>query len=132
MIDPTKSRLAEIRLALLALHKALVDAERISYEKTMGVIQSPSHFLQLLTQDPWFAWLQPLSLFIVSLDELEEAEEPLTAARLDAAIQEARLLLTPSESGEGFSRHYFDALQGDTQVVIAHTDTMKILGRGRK
>ena len=86
---------------------------RHSYEQTVGAIQSPNHFLQLLTQDPWFAWLQPLSQLIVSLDVLEEAEEPLTGATVDMAIKEARLLLTPSEAGEGFSRHYYDALQAD-------------------
>ncbi len=131
MTNLTKNHLEEVRLALLALHKALVDSERISYEKTMGSIHSHSHFLQLLTQDPWFAWLQPLSRFIVSLDELEEAEAPLTVARLDKVIKEARSLLTPSESGEGFARHYFDALQRDSEVVIAHAETMKLFGRVR-
>ena len=69
MTDARQGRLNEIRLALLSLHKALVDAERVSYEKTVGTIQSPTHFLNLLTSDPWFAWLQPLSRLIVTLDE---------------------------------------------------------------
>lgn len=132
MADLLKERLEEVRLALLALHKTLVDAERISYEQTVGAIQSPNHFLQLLTQDPWFAWLQPLSQLIVSLDVLEEAEEPLTGATVDMAIKEARLLLTPSEAGEGFSRHYYDALQADADVVIAHAEVMKLFGRLKK
>lgn len=131
MGDLQTERLEEVRLALLALHKALVDAERASYEKTVGPVQSPNHFLQLLTTDPWFAWLQPLSQLIVSLDELEEAEEPLSMAMVDAVIKETRVLLTPSESGEGFSRHYFEALQRDADVVIAHADLMKLLGRPR-
>ena len=50
-------RLARLREALLHLHKALVDSERVSYEQTVGTIPSPNHFLQLLTNDPWFAWL---------------------------------------------------------------------------
>jgi hypothetical protein len=129
MTDGLKDRLEEVRQAALALHKALVDAERASYEKTVGSIQSPNHFLQLLRTDPWFAWLQPFSQLIVSLDELEEAEAPLTAARVEAALKAARLLLTPTESGEGFGRHYFDALQADPEVVIAHVDLIKLLGR---
>jgi hypothetical protein len=132
MADPLKTRLEEVRQALLTLHKALVDSERISYEKTLGTVQSPVHFLQLLTTDPWFAWLQPLSLLIVSLDELEEAEEPLTTAAVEAVSKQARILLTPSESGEGFPRHYFDALQADTEVVIAHADMMRLLGRTKE
>ena len=128
MSELPKARLKEVRLVLLALHKSLVDAERVSYEKTVGAIQSPSHFLQLLTGDPWFAWLQPLSRLIVSLDEIEDGEEPVTDAIVDSVIKEVRKLLSPSESGEGFSRHYFDALQADMDVVIAHADTMKLLG----
>ena len=53
---------------MLALHKALVESERIEYEKTIGKIRSPNHFLQLLTNDPWFAWLSPLSQLIVSIE----------------------------------------------------------------
>src|SRR5436190_15618783 len=111
MTDPLRKRIEELRHALLVLHKALVDSERITYEKTVGVVQSPNHFLQLLTTDPWFAWLQPFSQLIVSLDESLDGEEPLTAAGVDAALEQARGLLAPSESGDGFSRHYFDALQ---------------------
>ena len=65
--------LPKLRNQLLSLHKILMLAERAMYEKEGNVIQSPNHFLQLLTQDPWFAWLQPLSQLIVSLDVLEEA-----------------------------------------------------------
>jgi hypothetical protein len=129
MTVPLKMQLKEVRLALLALHKALVDAERRSYERTLGVIQSPTHFLQLLTTDPWFAWLQPLSHLIVSLDELDEAEAPLTPVGVEGIKKQTRALLKPTESGEGFGRHYFDALQADTAVVIAHADLMRLLGR---
>lgn len=129
MNDVLKARLEEVRLGLLALHKTLVDAERASYEQTMGAIQSPTHFLQLLTADPWFAWLQPLSQLIVSLDKLEEADPPLTAAAVDAVIKQVRGLLMPSDIGEGFARHYFEALQRDADVVIAHADLMRLLAR---
>jgi hypothetical protein len=130
MTVPIKKRLEEVRQALLTLHKTLVDSERVTYEKTVGAIGSPSQFLKLLTTDPWFAWLQPLSQLIVSMDEsLDAREQPLTAAAVDAAVKQANLLLAPSEIGEGFAHHYFDALQRDPDVVIAHADVMKLLGR---
>ena len=132
MIVAPKDRLNEIRLALLDVHKALVDSERMTYEKTVGTIQSPTHFLQLLTTDPWFAWLQPLSHMIVTLDERMETDEPLTAATVDEVIKETRTMLTPSEEGEGFSRHYYDALQADSDVVIAHADLMQLLGKHKE
>jgi hypothetical protein len=131
MINLSRKRLEEARHALLTLHKALVDSERITYEKTVGAIRSPNHFLQLLTTDPWFAWLQPLSQLIVSIDEALDPREPLTSTTVDAVFKQARTLLIPSEESEGFARHYFDALQRDPDVVIAHGEVIKALG-GRK
>ena len=129
MTTTIQQRLQQLRNVLVDLHKALVDSERVGYEKTFGAIQSPNHFLQLLTTDPWFAWLQPLSQLIVSMDETLDAKEPLTAALVDAAVKEAGVLLAPSESGQGFSRHYFDALQRDPDVVLAHAEATKFFGR---
>jgi hypothetical protein len=127
-----KDRLSNIREALLKLHKVLADSERISYEKTFGQVQSPGHFLQLLTRDPWFAWLHPLSLLVVAMDEALDADEPLTESAAEALFQETRRLLIPSESGEGFARHYFEALQRDPDVVLTHAETTKLIGQGKR
>ncbi len=127
-----KDRLAELRGALLDLHKALVDSERISYEKTIGGIRSPSHFLQLLTEDPWFAWLHPVSQLIVTMDEALDGKGPLTTEIADALVQQARVLLVASETGEGFARHYFDALQRDPDVVLAHAAVVKLYSPRRR
>ena len=131
MTDMLRKRLEPVRHALLGLHKAILDSERIHYEQTMGAIKSPNHFLQLLTGDPWFAWLHPMSQLIVAMDEALDAKEPLTAATVEALLKETKILLTPSESGEGFSRHYFDALQSDPNVIFAHTGVTKLLKEGK-
>jgi hypothetical protein len=118
--------LPQLRDALLHLHKTLVDSERVSYEQTVGTIPSPNHFLQLLTNDPWFAWLHPLSLLIVAMDQaLDNKRQPLTEADALALIQQARSLLIASEDGDGFAKHYFDALQRDPDVVFAHAAAAK-------
>ena len=122
------SRLTELRESLLALHKTLIESERGAYEKTIGPIQSPNHFLQLLTRDPWFAWLQPLSHLIVAMDEALDEKEPLTTAHAAALVDQTRLLLVASEVGEGFSNHYFDALQREPDVILAHAAVIRILG----
>jgi hypothetical protein len=132
MTTPIQPRLQPLRLALLALHKALVDSERVSYEQTIGAISSPNHFLQLLTRDPWFAWLHPLSQLIVAIDEALDEKEPLTTAGIDALVKQARLLLAPSEAGEGFSKHYFDALQRDPDVVLAHAEVAKLFSTRKR
>jgi hypothetical protein len=125
MTDDSRQRLQDLRHALLSLHKALVESERVSYEKTVGAIQSPNHFLKLLMSDPWFAWMQPVSQLIVAMDEALEAKIPLTAAAADALIKQTGQLLVATEAGEGFSRHYYDALQRDPDVVLAHADAAK-------
>ena len=117
-----RERLTQLREALLHLHKALVDSERVSYEKNIGTIPSPNHFLQLLTNDPWFAWLHPISELIVTMDEALDlkAKKPLTAELAATLVQQTATLLVAAETGEGFPRHYFDALQRDPDVVMAH------------
>ena len=121
-----RQRLTQLRHALLKLHKTLVDSERVGYEKTMGKIQSPNHFLQLLTNDPWFAWLRPLSQLIVAVDEVLDGEEPLTAAKVDALTQQSKALLVASENSEGFAGHYYQALQRDPDVVLMHAEVVKL------
>lgn len=120
--------LQHLRHALLDLHKTLVDSERVSYEQTMGTIPSPNHFLQLLMKDPWFAWLHPLSQLIVMMDEALDGKEPLTPAGAQALVKQVRNLLVASEVGEGFSKHYFEALQRDPDVVLAHARAAKYFG----
>ena len=123
-----RQRLVELRQALLKLHKALLDSERVSYEQTIGRIQSPNHFLQLLTRDPWFAWLHPLSQLIVAMDEHLDGKEPLTSAKVEALVRQSDRLITPLETGEGFGRHYFEAMQRDPDVVMAHAEVAKLRG----
>ena len=128
MIAPPRQRLQELRNALLVLHKALLDTERAGYEKAVGAIRSPNHFLQLLIRDPWFDWLRPLSQLIVTLDEALDAKEPLTNASMSVLVDQTGRLLVASEVGEGFPKRYFDALQRDPGVVLAHAEVAKLLG----
>src|SRR5690242_6191105 len=120
MTTGAKQHLQHLRNVLLDLHKSLLDSERVTYEQTVGAIPSPNHFLKLLTSDPWFAWLQPLSQLIVAMDEALEEKEPATDATAEALLNQTRLLLVTTETGHGFSKHYFDALQRDPDVVLAH------------
>ncbi len=122
-----RERLTELRDALLRLHKALMESERIGYEKTFGKIQSPFQFLKLLTEDPWFAWFRPVSQLIATMDETLDAKEPLTKAIVDELISRTKTMLIPTEGGEGFSQHYDEALQRDPDVVFAHAAVAKVL-----
>jgi ligand-binding sensor domain-containing protein len=119
-------QLPQLRDALLNLHKTLVESERVSYEQTIGTISSPNHFLQLLANDSWFAWLHPVSLLVVAMDQaIDSKRKPLTDADAEALTKQARELLVATEEGEGFPKHYYDALQRDPDVVMAHAAAAK-------
>ena len=122
-----RQRLTELRDALLRLHKALMETERIGYEQTFGKISSPFLFLKLLTEDPWFAWFRPVSQLIAEIDEKLDAKEPLTKAIVDELFSRAKIMLVPAVGGEGFAQHYDEALQRDPDVVFAHAAVAKLL-----
>lgn len=119
--------LTSLRKELLHLHKVLIDSERVVYEGTFGPIASPGAFLQLLTGDPWFAWLHALSEIIVAVDEKESGKSKLADITDEELVKQARLLLVASEDGDGFAKHYHDALQRDPEVVLAHAKVMGVL-----
>ena len=120
-----RQRLTELCAALQQLHKTLLDSERLSYEASFGRPVSGYDFLHLLTSDPWFAWLAPVTHLLADMDTLLDAKEPLTVADVDALVQRTKTLLTPAESGEGFARQYDEVLQRDPDVLFAHVTLMK-------
>ncbi|MGI8746455.1 MAG: hypothetical protein ACR2NN_28530 [Bryobacteraceae bacterium] len=126
--DSTTARLTQLRNGLLALHKALLESERDSYEHSIERITSSNQFLGLVLNDPWFAWLRELSQLVVVIDEIQDSKEkPPTAGDADSLVAKARALLVPSETGAGFQKGYFDAMQRDPDVVLAHGKMVKIL-----
>jgi hypothetical protein len=120
------SSLKQLREAFLDLHKTLLESERAGYEQTFGTIASAGDFLQLAIRDPWFAWLRPLSEFITSIDERVEEDEAITLPEVTNLFKRGRALLKPEETGEGFAKHYFEALQRDPDVVLAHGRIAKL------
>jgi len=122
-----RQSLAELREALLRLHKALIESERAGYEKTFGRIASPYQFWQLLTDDAWFAWLRPVSQLVAAMDEMLDGKEVLTATGADGLAARARSLLVAVSGNDGFSGHYDEALQRDPDVVFAHADVARCL-----
>ena len=126
MADPTRQRLTDLRNGLLKLHKTLLDSERAVYERDVARINSPGHYLELVLNDPWFAWLHELSKFIVLVDETLDFDDPPTPADANRLIAQARDLVTPAENGASFARSYFEAMQRDPAVVLAHRDMMRV------
>jgi hypothetical protein len=124
---PLRKRLLDMRGSLLGLHKALILAEQVTYERINGRVASNSELLQLVLNDPWFTWLHPLSQLVVRLDELLDDESELSLVEVEHFLIEARALIRPSEEGDGFERSYYEALQREPDVIFAHVEVKKLL-----
>ncbi len=119
--------LLDVRLGLLSLHKALIIAEQLTYERIHGRVASTGQLLQLVLNDPWFTWLHPLSQMVIRLDELLDGEGDPTPAEVEHLLSEVRALIRPSEEGDGFERSYYEALQRAPDVIFAHVEVKKLL-----
>ena len=122
-----KEQLNTLRSKLIVLHKALIDSERVEYEKSFGPLETPQQFLKVLINDPWFAWLQPFSRMVVTIDEMLESEEPIPSEEVKEMFSRARTLLQVSEVSDDSRRSYFEALQREPDVILAHAAVMKIV-----
>jgi catechol 2,3-dioxygenase len=122
-----RGQLRDLRVRLLNLHKVLLDDARAAYEMDRGRIGSNATLLQLVINDPWFAWLHPLSELVVRIDETIEPDSPATEGDGVALVEQVERLLAPAEHGETFARRYFEALQRQPSVVLAHADVRRIL-----
>nr|ADC35810.1 glyoxalase/bleomycin resistance protein/dioxygenase [uncultured bacterium 66] len=127
MTDANRARLRDLRGKLLQLHKVLLDDTRVAYEMDRGRVPSNATLLQLVINDPWFAWLHSLSELVVRIDETVDPDSPATDADAATLIDQVEKLLTASENGEGFHRRYFDALQRQPAVVMAHADVRRAI-----
>ena len=94
---PAYQKLKTLRNLLLRLHKALLDAERDSYERVHGRIATKGEFFQLVIGDEWFDWLRPISQFIVQMDEVLMAKEPVSPNQIHTLLEKSRDLLPLSE-----------------------------------
>ena len=123
----SRARLTMLRQTLLALHKALLEDAKAAYELDRGRISSPGQLLQLVINDSWFAWLHQISELIVRMDDMAAANGTATEADAAALIEQIDRLLVPSETGDVFARKYFEALQRQPAVVLAHGDVRRAL-----
>lgn len=88
-----RTDLIELAAALTQLHRALLDQQRIEYERDHGPLPG-AQLLQLAAYDDSFAWLRALSLVIVDLDGLLVAPEPVTEDEAGSLRQELEALFS--------------------------------------
>jgi hypothetical protein len=124
-----RHRLERARDALLHVHRALLEVERIRYERQHGRVEGSGAFLQLVVNDPWFYWLRPLSALIVQIDDWLDADPPAPDASTVAEIllAQVRDRLRPDSEGADFQQRYHQLLQEEPTVAVAHAEVRKLI-----
>ena len=119
--EPLRQRLKAVRLALLRLHKALIDAERGEWEKSRGPATS-NELLKALIEDPFFAWLRPFSGLIVQIDEALSGETAVSEEEGRAFVEQARELVAVDEGDEPTVNRYDLVCRRDPNVLVLHVE----------
>ncbi|ARV62957.1 hypothetical protein BZZ01_10240 [Nostocales cyanobacterium HT-58-2] len=104
----------------------MLKIERNTYEQVHGRVSS-GELLQLVIHHEQFAWLRQLSMLVVQIDEMLQADEPVSLDDAHSLIADARTLLTPQEDGNAFEKNYYNALQREPAAVLAHAEVTKLL-----
>jgi hypothetical protein len=120
-------RVDELRHALLQLHKGMIDAQRILYERGHGRVETTSQFLGLVLEHPEFEWIRELSALIAQLDEWREAPDESSDRELDEILGALRGLIQPGGSNEAFTRRYWQMLDTTPEVLVDHVKLWRLL-----
>ena len=121
------ARLRALRTAVLALHKAILDTERVRYERMRGPVNGAQHLLRLVLEDPFFAWFRPLATFVVQADERLSEDRSVERSEVDTFAAQLRALLQSDESAGDFHHEYRRTLQDVPEVVILHGKVIALL-----
>lgn len=125
---PAYQKLKTLRPLLLKLHKALLDAERDSYERIHGPILSKGEFFQLVIGDEWFEWLRPISQYIARMDEVLMSKEPASPNQIHSLLAEARdLLPLDAEDTSEAAVRYQRAMQNHSAIANMHILLISLL-----
>ena len=118
--------LDKLRPALLQLHKALLDAQRVRYERENGRVESRGELLALVLEDASFEWLRVLSALIARLDELAAANDKDAGVELRGVIDKLRTLVR-FEGNSGFTEPYREIIEAVPEALVAHVQLSRLL-----
>ena len=117
----------ELRHSLLELHKALLDAQRIRYERDHGRIKSSGELLGLVLEHPSFAWLRQLSALIARLDEWIEMREEIGDDDLHVVVNALRDLISADHRTGTFGKLYWEIADDVPEVLVAHVKLWRLI-----
>ena len=127
MSDERAARVAELRHTLLELHKSMLDAQRIEYERAHGRIETSVEFLGLVLNHPEFEWIRALSALIAQLDEWAEEMETASQAEYDGIVEALRSLIRPEGANPAFTARYWRMVEDVPAVTVAHVKAWRLV-----
>jgi hypothetical protein len=127
-VADAERELREAQPVLLALHRALLDAERRQVESVHGAMSGPE-FLQLVSDPVRYGWLTPFSRLIVAIDDTLDPRGDEPQPEPGELLDQARDLVLPPKDDSPFGRRYLALMQSDPGLVMAHSTAATTLGR---
>src|SRR5690349_3942912 len=125
-----QEKVGALRHVLLELHKALLDAQRIEYERARGRIETSGEFLGLVLNHPEFEWIRALSALIAQMDEWAEEAEGTTEEEFDGIVEALRELIRPEGANKAFTPRYWHLVDNTPDVTVAHVKAWRLVGGG--
>lgn len=123
-----RTNLREISRLLIPLHRALIEELRVEYSDTVEPVSQPTRLFQLLNDDPFFAWLKPMTTLIVDIDEM--ARRDFTSEDVAGIVKRVDALFASGDGSE-FSDRYMPILQRSVDVAGSHAALRAALKRLR-
>ena len=121
----------EMRHSVLDLHKALMDAQRIRYEREHGRIKSSGELLGLVLEHPSFAWLRQLSALIARLDEWVEMRDQIGDDDLKAVVGALKDLINAEHRNGTFGKLYWEIADAVPAVLVSHVKLWRLITEKR-
>jgi hypothetical protein len=125
----TRGNLKNLSKILLRLHKALLDGAKTEYEAQNGQISGVNQYLQLVLDDPHFAWLRKMSSLIALIDEAVSIRRPASESEAQALVNETKILLSFEDDDQDFNDRFQTALQKNSDAVLYHNEALAIFSK---
>jgi hypothetical protein len=123
------ARIDQVRHALLDLHKSMIDAQRIVYERQHGRIGTTSEFLGLVLEHPQFEWIRELSALIAQLDEWREDIDQASDHELEDILAMLRSLMQRDGPNAAFTQRYWEMIDATPEVLVSHVKLWRMIER---
>jgi hypothetical protein len=110
----------DLRNAVLALHKVLLESQVLEIEKATGHTMSANEQLTSALQDPRFIWLRELSGLAALLDAEAAAKPEDDPFPGKPAAEQLSDILDPPDPDTPFGKRYLRELQDNPAAGLAH------------